>query len=250
MKKAKERLSSFWKSLKHSLPVTLVMGFLWLLLGWLRSYGIHSVFLSPLNYLTGALAGLDGGSFVGGTIGKAIILIVLNNFVRSLLTNRGSLWERAKAGFASVRTSLLRKIPQYLNIKQLFTKEYWRITINGIGFGLALIGYSLFTGNGSFENSFVCLLLFAQFGGALVKKRGLIITAANRLLSALGTATIDRDMVNRLVGGNALGYFAATLWAAHFNTVGIAGFLGAAIAAAGLIGFVLHNLRKGKEAAL
>ncbi|MBP0962845.1 MAG: hypothetical protein J6Q99_00935, partial [Oscillospiraceae bacterium] len=249
MKKAKERFKQFWKSLKLSLPVTLLMTLFWLVLGWLRSFGIHSIVLSPLNYLTGALVGLDGGSFVGGLVGKTIILIVVNNFVRSLITSRGNLWIRVKIGLMSVWSSLLRKIPQYLNIKQLFTKEHWRISVNGMGFGMALVGYALFSGNGSFQNSFVCLLLFAQFGGALVSKRGLIVTAANRLLSALGGRTIDRDMVNRLVGGNALGYFVATLWAAHFNRTGYAGHIGITIASVSLLFFVLHHLRNRKEAA-
>ena len=114
----------------------------------------------------------------------------------------------------SVWSSLLKKIPQYTNIKQLFTRQYWRIAINGLGIGTALVGYSFLTGNGSLQNSFVCVLLFAQFGGALIKKRGLIITVSNKVLALLGVPTVERDMVNRLVGGNALGYAVATAWAA------------------------------------
>ena len=246
--KIKNRLSGFFKSLKLNMPITALMTLLWLILGWLRSFGIHSVLLFPLNFLTGALTGLDGGSFIGGTLGKAVLLIIVNNFVRSLITSRGNFMVRAKIGLVSVYNSLLRKIPQYFNIKQLFTRDYWRLSLNGIGFGMAFVGYSFLTGNGSIQNSFVCVLLFAQFGGALIKKRGLIITITNRVLSLAGIKNVDRDMVNRLVGGNALGYFIATAWAAYFNESGYAGYIGAAIAFIGLFFFVLHSVNKRKEA--
>lgn len=248
-KKIKDWLNAFSKSLKLNLPVTAVMALLWLVLGWMRSFGIHSVLLFPLNFLTGALAGLDGGSFIGGTMGKAVLLIIVNNFVRSLIANKGNLLTRAKIGLISVSNSLLRKIPQYFNIKQLFTKEFWRISLNGMGFGMAMIGYAVLTGNGSLQNSFVCALLFSEFGGALIKKRGFIITVANRLLSALGIKTVDRDMVNRLVGGNALGYFVSTLWAAHFHSSGYAGYIGALVAVASFFFFLMRTVRERKEAA-
>lgn len=250
LEKAKNWLKSFFKSLKLSLPVTAIMAVFWLALGWLRSFGIHSVVLAPLNFLTGALTGLDGGSVIGGTIGKAVLLIIVNNFVRTLISSRGKLWTRAKIGLMSVWTSLLRKIPQYTNVKQLFTKEYWRICINGLGIGMALIGYSFLTGNGSLQNSFVCVLLFAQFGGALIKKRGLIIMVANRFLTLLGIRTVERDMVSRLVGGNALGYAAATAWAAYFDAVGCVVYIGAALVVVSMFFLVMHSFRARKEAAV
>lgn len=248
-KNFRESLRQFSANLKSSLPVTIMMTLFWLILGWLRSFGIHSALLFPLNFLTGALTGLDGGSFIGGTLGKAILLIIVNNFVRSLITSRGNFMTRAKIGIIGVWSSLLRKIPQYFNVKQLFTKEYWRISINGMGFGMALIGYSFLTGNGSLQNSFVCVLLFAEFGGALVKKRGIIVTLANRLLTLMGLKNVERDMINRLVGGNALGYFAATAWAAYFDAAGHAEYIGGIIALVSLFFFVLHNIRERKEAA-
>lgn len=249
LEKGKNWCKNFLKRLKESLPVTAVMVVLWLVLGWLRSFGIHSVVLAPLNFLTGALTGLDGGSVVGGTVGKAVLLIIVNNFVRTLINSRGKLWTRVKIGLISVWSSLLKKIPQYTNVRQLFTREYWRIGINGLGIGMALIGYSFFTGNGRLQNSFVCVLLFAQFGGALVSKRGMIITAANKLLSVLGIPTVERDMVNRLVGGNALGYAAATAWAAYIGTVGYAVYIGAALIVVGICVIVIHHIRGRKVVA-
>lgn len=249
MEKIKNWCKAFFKSLKGCLPVTAVMAVFWLVLGWMRSFGIHSVILAPLNFFTGALTGLDGGSVIGGTIGKAVLLIIVNNFVRALIASRGKLRVRVKIGLLSVWSSLLKKIPQYTNIRQLFTKEYWRICINGLGIGLALIGYSFLTGNGSLQNSFVCVLLFAQFGGALIKKRGLIIVVANKLLAFLGIPVVERDMVNRLVGGNALGYAAATAWAAYIGTVGYAVYIGAALIVVSLCVIVIHHIRGRKAVA-
>ena len=247
--KTKLWLKQFFASLKLSLPVTMMMALFWLVLGWLRSFGIHSALLFPLNFLTGALTGLDGGTFIGGTVGKAVLLIIVNNFIRSLIGSRGTLWTRAKIGLMSVWSSLLKKIPQYTNIKQLFTRQYWRIAINGLGIGTALVGYSFLTGNGSLQNSFVCVLLFAQFGGALIKKRGLIITVSNKVLALLGVPTVERDMVNRLVGGNALGYAVATAWAAYIGAVGCALYIGAALTAVSIVVIVFHCVRSRKGAA-
>jgi len=247
LKNIKEWFNAFLKNLKLNLPVTAVMALLWLILGWIRSFGIHSALLFPLNFLAGALTGLDGGSFIGGAMGKAVLLIIVNNFVRSLIASKGSFLTRTKIGLISVWNSLLKRIPQYFNVKQLFTKEHWRLSLNGIGFGMAIIGYAVLTGNGSLQNSFICVLLFAEFGGALIKKRGFIITAANRLLSVIGVKTVDRDMVNRLVGGNALGYFVSTLWAAHFDSAGYAGYIGALMAVASFFFFIMHIVRQRKE---
>lgn len=247
--KIKAWCKRFWGNLKSSLPVTAVMTALWLVLGWLRSFGVHSALLFPLNFLTGALAGLDGGSLIGGTLGKAVLLIIVNSFVRSLLLHRGSLGARMKQGLKSLGSSLVRKIPQYFNLRQLLTRDYWRLTLNGIGFGSALIGYALLTGNGSLQNSFVCVLLFAEFGGALISQRGLIITACNRLLKYLGMPTVERDLVNRLVGGNALGYAAATAWAAYFDKTGAAVYIGAVLLLGCSVLLVLYRIRSKKEVA-
>ena len=78
----------FWRTmletLKSSLAPTAVMAVLWLALSWLRAAGIQWAILWPLNFLTGALAGMEG-SAVGGVIGKAVLLICFNSLFRGLL---------------------------------------------------------------------------------------------------------------------------------------------------------------------
>ena len=243
------KIDRFLKNLRSSLPVSVIMAFLWLVLGWLRSVGVHSILLYPLNFLTGALAGLDGGSVIGGTVGKTLLLLMVNSFVRTALVRRGDLHSRIKAGWKAFYQAALRKIPQYSNVKQLFTKEYWRLAFNGMGFGMALLGYAFLTGNGSFQNSFLCVLLFAQSSSALFKQRGLIIVAANRLLGWLGVPAVDRDAVNRLVGGNALGYFLAVGWAAAFDTAGWLGWLGS-ILMIGCAAYLIHRMRSVRKETL
>ena len=247
--KSSKWFKSFWVHLRQSLPVTIIMTLLWLLLGWLRSFGIHSILLYPLNFLTGALAGLDGGSIIGGTIGKTLLLLMVNSFMRTLFTKRGDWKLRLKTAWENFREASLRQIPQYTNLKQLFTGDRWRLALNGLGFGMALLGYALLTGNGSFQNSFLCILLFAQSCSILVKQRGLIITAANRILRWLGGPTVDRDAVNRLVSGNALGNFASLCWAAIFNKSGLLGWLGGLLIILCATYLIIRLNSRGKELA-
>lgn len=75
------------ETLKSSLAPTAVMAVLWLELSWLRAAGTQWAILWPLNFLTGALAGMEG-SALGGAIGKAILLICFNSLFRGLLMRR------------------------------------------------------------------------------------------------------------------------------------------------------------------
>jgi hypothetical protein len=237
----------FFTALRKSLPLTLVMTGLWLVLGWLYSFGVHSALLFPLNFLTGALAGLDGGTLIGGTVGKAILLLLVNSFLRTLLTAKGGLLSRLWGALKTFVRALLRLIPHFTSLRQLFTGDRWRVAANGIGFGMALIGYALLTGNGSLQNSFVCFLLFSASGSALVSQRGLLITPANRLLRLLGLRNVDRDLCNRLVGGNQLGNAAALFWAGFVGKALPMGLLGAALMLLSAIFLILHFYRARKE---
>ena len=236
----------FWQNLKQTLPTTGIFALLWLVLGWLRSFGIHSALLFPLNFLTGALAGLDGGSFWGGTIGKTLVLLMVNSFLRTFFARKGTKKEKAEGALKAFWTAAIRQIPQYFNVKQLVTGEPWRVAYNGIGMGLAFMGYAFLTGSGSLENSFVCVLLFASSFGNLVKQRGVIITLVNRILKLFTRKSVNRDTVNRLVGGNALGNFLAVVWAALRDGAGIAFWLGLGLFTASVIFLVVRGIRSRK----
>lgn len=249
-----QKWASWWKRFSRafvqSLPVTVIMSLLWLILGWASSFGVHSVLLSPLYFLTGALAGLDGGSFIGGTVGKTILLLLVNSFVRTLFLKKGDRNTRLKAALKAFGTALVRKLPQYFNIKQLFTGERWRLSANALGFGMALLSYAFLTGNGSLHNSFLCVLLFTQSCSALVKQRGLIITAANRLLRLLGCSTIDKDLVNRLVGGNTLGNLASVAWAGAVGNGMPMAWVGGALIICAAVFLLTRRLKLQKEVAV
>lgn len=59
-KKVKTILSNLGVAIKINLVPTAIITILWLILGWLRSAGIQWIILAPLNFLTGALAGVEG----------------------------------------------------------------------------------------------------------------------------------------------------------------------------------------------
>lgn len=111
------------ETLKSSLAPTTVMAVLWLALSWLRAAGIQWAILWPLNFLTGALAGMEG-SALGGAIGKAILLICFNSLFRGLLMRRkwdGRRRDNVKDELkAQTKAQLFGRIPQYSNLKLLW----------------------------------------------------------------------------------------------------------------------------------
>ncbi|MBW7572427.1 hypothetical protein [Caproiciproducens faecalis] len=202
------------KACKENWITTTIIAFLWLILGWLKSFGIHSILLLPFNFLTGALTGLDGGSFVGGIVGKTILLMLLNSFIRPLLLRKGNKKERVKMASKTFFNSALQKIPQYDNLKQLFTKEPSKLCYNAFGFGMAFLVYPFVTGNGSLQNSFVCVLASLGLFIEAQAQRGFIITVLNNLLKKKGKKQINKDNLNRLISGNALGFAVTFLYSA------------------------------------
>lgn len=183
---------------------------MWLLLGWLKSYGINSILLFPFNYFSGALNGVDGGSVIGGVFGKTLLLMMLNSLIRPMLFSGGSIKGRMEKGFKSFKASstskILYKIPQYGNIKQFLTKDNKKRSYNELGFGLAFLAYPFITGNGSFQNSGVCVLLAITLFKEMKKQRSLILVVVNSILSKKNKKGIDPDIINRMISGNALGF--------------------------------------------
>lgn len=202
------------KTFKENAIITTIIAMLWLVLGWLKSFGVNSILLFPLNFLSGALNGVDGGSFVGGIIGKTILLMILNSFVRPLFFNNGNKEERIKNSYKVLKNSAVSKIPQYGNIKQLFVKDPSKLCYNIIGFGLAFLIYPFITGNGSFQNSGVCLLLSIAMFKEIKKQRGLIVTVINSLLKKKGKKQVNKDGLNRLISGNGLGFACTVMFSA------------------------------------
>lgn len=205
--------------LKMNLLPTAIMTVFWLLLGWIRAAGVQWLVLWPLNFLTGALAGMNG-SALGGTIGKTILLVMFNSAFRGILAQRGdwktrrnSFWKEFKGEAKS--NFFLKMIPQYANLKLILGKRTpqacgWA----GLGLGAALLVYPFLTGDGSLVNSMVCVALCVNISKQLMKQRGLLISLINLLLAKKSMRSIDRDVVNRILAGYTVGMAAAVAIAA------------------------------------
>ena len=137
----------FWRTmletLKTSLAPTAILAVLWLVLSWVRSAGIQWAILWPLNFLTGALAGMEG-SALGGAIGKAILLICFNSLFRGLLMRRkwdGRRRDNVKDELkAQTKAQLFGRIPQYSNLKLLWKDRSPRMLAAGLLGGAAALG--------------------------------------------------------------------------------------------------------------
>lgn len=207
----------FWRTmletLKSSLAPTAVMAVLWLALSWLRAAGIQWAILWPLNFLTGALAGMEG-SALGGAIGKAILLICFNSLFRGLLMRRkwdGRRRDNVKDELkAQTKAQLFGRIPQYSNLKLLWKDRSPRMLAAGLlGGAAALAAYPFLTGDGSAVNSMVCVALFLSIGGQIARQRGLLITLLNLLLAKKALRTVNRGFIDRIFAGFAVGMAAA-----------------------------------------
>ena len=212
-----EKKPGFWKTLvetlKSSLAPTAIMAVLWLLLSWLKAAGIQWAILWPLNFLTGALAGMEG-SAVGGAIGKAILLICFNSLFRGLLMRRkwdGRRRDNVKDELkAQTKAQLFGRIPQYSNLKLLWKDRSPRMLAAGLlGGAAALAAYPFLTGDGSAMNSMVCVALFLSIGGQIARQRGLLITLLNLLLAKKALRTVNRGFIDRIFAGFAVGMAAA-----------------------------------------
>ncbi|MFI3284371.1 MAG: hypothetical protein R3Y57_04740 [Erysipelotrichaceae bacterium] len=178
---------------------------LWLILGWLQSYGIHSVLLFPLNYLTGALAGIDEGSFIGGTIGKTIILLFLSSFLTNLIVIKGSLKEKIQKATSGYKNAMMDTIPFLSNTISLFTSSLKGLSFNLLGMGVAVAAYGFLTGNGSFENSFITVLIFFNICSEIADGTGIVSAILNLMLSRWGRKRVDKQLVEWILNGTALG---------------------------------------------
>lgn len=253
----------FWRgaldAFRSSLVPTAVLAALWLALSWLRAAGIQWAILWPLNFLTGALAGMEG-SAVGGAIGKAILLICFNSLFRGLLMHRrwdGRRRDKVKEELkAQTRAQLFARIPQYSNLKLLWKdRTPRRLAAGFLGGAAALAAYPFLTGDGSAVNSMVCLALFLSVGGQVARQRGLLITLLNLLLAKKALRTVDRGFVDRLFAGFAVGSAAAVPLSLTKNLAMafvwplLAAGLPALLAAAGVLCLALPAAKAKKAAA-
>lgn len=89
-------ISRFYRGITKNWQGTLIVAAIGLLIGWLKAFGIQAAFLIPLSYISGALAGIDDGSFWGGIIGKTIVMLFMNGFLTTLIIHKGKLRDKFK----------------------------------------------------------------------------------------------------------------------------------------------------------
>ena len=123
----------------RSLAPTAVMAVLWMVLGWVRSAGVQMAILWPLYFLTGALNGMEG-STLGGIVGKTLLLVLLNSFMKGVVIQtrgqggrRRNFWNQFKANASN---ALLTRIPQFFNMKKLWNAG----SVTAVGIPLSLDG--------------------------------------------------------------------------------------------------------------
>lgn len=208
-----QKKPGFWKTmmetLKTSLAPTAIMAVFWLVLSWAKAAGIQWAILWPFQFLTGALAGMEG-SALGGTIGKAILLVCFNSLFRGLLMHRkwdGRRRDNVKSELkAQTKAQLFARIPQYSNLKLLWKDRSPHMLAAGLwGGAAALAAYPFLTGDGSAVNSMVCVALFLSIGGQIARQRGLLITLLNLLLAKKALHTVNRSLIDRIFAGFAVG---------------------------------------------
>lgn len=206
----------FMKTLIDNAVITAIIAVTWLILGWLKSYDIDSILLFPFNFISGALNGIDGGSFIGGIIGKAIVLMLLSNLLKPQIFTSNDITKILSKHIKQLKALKLPKVLHYNKIKQIFINEHDKNGYNLIGFGLAFIVYPFITGNGSFQNSGVSLLIAIFLYKELKKQRSHIITIVNSILRKFKKIQISRENIKKIINGNALG-FSCTVVYSIFN---------------------------------
>lgn len=225
---------------------TSLVSLFWVALGIIKSMGINSILLMPFYFLTGALAGVDGGNFWGGTIGKIIILSIVNSFIKTMIFTKEAPKDMFKTLISKTRSNLMQKIPNYNNIKQLFTNNPVLLSCNILGVGTAFILYPFLSGNGSLQNSGVCIFIVVFILSEIKKQRGFIITLINIFLKKMNKKKINKEFINRVMSGSALGFSLTIVFAGASLNIQYAYLIGgiAVVIGAIFILFYRNSLKK------
>ena len=182
------------KNPKQLLP-TVVLGFVWLVLGLLGSFGINPTPVRILSFLTFAQGGMFGGALgaVGGILGKVVVAAFLNAAIIPLF--------QKKAPFSGIRDS----------IKGFFGA----IAVNSItavapllgGVGTSLLLYAFMNSTQSLQNSIVGIIAFVMLLQNIGRQGGfmwgLVFSAAHSVSKGKTPSYIS---ISRYVSGMTLGF--------------------------------------------
>ncbi|MGI5879552.1 MAG: zinc-ribbon domain-containing protein [Syntrophomonadaceae bacterium] len=182
------------KNPKQMLP-TALLGLVWLVLALLGSFGINSLPVRILSFLTFAQGGMFGGVIgaAGGILGKVVVAAFLNVTIVPLF--------QKKAPFAEIGNG--------------FKGFFGMLAVNSMsavfpllsGVGVSLLLYAFMNTTQSLQNSMVGIIAFVillqnigRQGGFLW---GLIFSVANSISKGTTPSYIE---ASRFIGGMTLGF--------------------------------------------
>lgn len=235
----------FRNYLKKQLPSALVMAGLWLVLQISACLGWRHFLLSPLYFVSGALAGLEGGSVLGGVLGRTLLLLFLQEGIRTLFFSGLPFRRRLRETGRMAVDSVSGVVPYLRDLKDLIPESLRMFLWEGTGFFSAVLLSVFLSGDGSLQNSFINLLLFVKFADEMKNHSGILYSLYRRARRMSGKKEAEHDYFSGFAGAHALGYAAGPLLCllpGRYWTVWL-GSLGLALAAAGLLGVTLKRCR-------
>ena len=240
-------MKHFIENLKKNWKGTISVTIIWLILGWLYSFGIRAVFLIPLNYLTGAITGLEGDNFIGSIIGRTILIIFINGFITSLFLYQGNWKDKCKQAGKHFANSLLNAIPFFKNLRDFDFQNTGSRWLNIAGTGLGLGVYAFITGNGAWINSFVCVAIFLHIMQEIAEKRGILTALLNLIFSKFGKKRISREPVEAIINGFGIGMLLSIIYAFAVGISLYAYIAGGFIFVIGMVVFWIKRFSLRKE---
>ena len=202
---------SFYLKIRTYIPSLVIAGF-WIILGYLENLGMQSGIFTILNFFTGAINGLNG-SLIGGTIGKALLLVCVNAFFREIIISDEEPENKWKMVLPSLKKGLLETIPMYKEVMQIMRlKQADCTTALAAGTAAGILIYPFITGNGSFTNSFVLIMLAVTLFRQLKDNSGLFMVVMHWILSH--NEKISRNIADAAVTGISTGFAGSLVIAA------------------------------------
>lgn len=208
-------ISAFTRYLKEHWRPLLVMMVIWLLLEIPAVYGHQSILFYPAYFLTGALAGVTGGGYlgmVGGAVARAIIYVFFEQIIVVLCFSKLSWSEKLSSCKKILLEKLQGVIPYFNDLKSLITNDMHVLSTELAGFGTAIILAMFLSGTAVIRNSFVSLVMFITITNELKSHSGLIFSLTRMIFRKFGKKEPDKDLLAKFLSAHALGYAAGQLF--------------------------------------
>ena len=209
--KMKKFFSNWIQGIKSRWQFILLACGVWTILAYFWQIGKTNAIYMGLYYLSGALLAVDTNNIVGGVIGKAVLLLIVNGFFTAILMHKGS-WKVRLHYAKETMIAGLKKVDNYIASLSAFQSKGKDIIALGVlGAGLSVLVNTFLTGSATFVNSFVNVALFFVCLDQIQEKRGFLVACTNVGLKKAGYEEINGDAVIGLLDGVALGCLLAPI---------------------------------------